>query len=174
MSEGIDILAVEDTSEDNGFDWVSGALSLGELDVTSVRDMAIKVIARAGAAKIRSLYVVGHASPGNQSVGAGKIADATGMRSLVLDPATGKLAGAGEGELARLRGRFAPKAVVTLGGCEVAKGPGGIALLRRISAVLGDVRVQGGDRLQRLLPGMEGNVIRCLGAVCWVQSAAWW
>jgi hypothetical protein len=91
----------------------------------------------------------------------------------MIDQAKGKLVGDAETQLARLRGRFAPEAVVTLGGCEVAKGDKGKALLRRISTVLGNVRVEGGDAEQNALPGMEGNVVRCMGNTCWVQATAW-
>ena len=173
MKTGIEIVAVEDTSDDNGFDWIAGAVRTGELDVISVNDMVSKVIARCEGKKIQHLYVIGHAAPGDQSVGAGQAVDTTGQKALTIDEGKGKLFGDAETHLARLRGKFAPEAVVTLGGCEVAKGEKGKALLRRISTVLGNVRVEGGDTLQNALPGMEGNVIRCMGNTCWVESAAW-
>jgi hypothetical protein len=173
MSRTVDIVAVEDTPHDNGFDWLNAFFRPGNLNVTSVNDMVTKVLAQSGGRPIRSLYIIGHAAPGDQSVGAGQAVDSTGTKTLVIDPSTGQLAGNAEAELARLVGHFAPGAVVTLGGCEVAKGSAGQALLQRVSTVLGGIPVDGGDRLQRLTPGMEGNVIRCEGQTCRVYSKAW-
>jgi hypothetical protein len=173
MGKEIEIVVVEDTSDDNGFSWVSGALRFGELDATSVNDMVTKVIAEAGSKQIKHLYIIGHAAPGDQSVGAGQSVDPSGDKALTIDTGTGQLVGRAETELLRLSGKFAPEAVITLGGCNVAKGEQGKALLKRISKLLGNVRVQGSDSTQRPLPGMEGNVIRCQGDTCWVQSANW-
>jgi hypothetical protein len=80
MKSGIEIVAVEDTSDDNGFDWLSGAVNLGELDVTSVGDMVNKVIVKCGSKKIQHLYIIGHAAPGDQSVGAVKVPTAPERR----------------------------------------------------------------------------------------------
>jgi hypothetical protein len=169
MSREIEIVAVENTPSDNGFDWWEGAFHIGELDVISVNDMVTKVIARAGGRQIRGLTIIGHGAPGFQSVGAGQGAD-TGGRSLNIDPATNLLRGDGERELSRLSGRFAPGAVITLGGCRVAEGAVGRALLQRISTLLGNVIVEGAEVIQNPLPGMEGTVIRCRGNACWVHA----
>jgi len=171
MGKGKDISVVEDTPSDNGFNWWSGFYRTGELDVTSVSDMVTKVIAEAGSNQIRHLEIVGHAAPGDQSVGAGQAVDLTGNKSLTLDTSTGKLYGKAEEQLLRLSSKFAPEAVITLGGCEVAKGEKGKALLKRISVLLGNVRVQGSEHTQYAKDGMEGTVIRCMGETCWVQQS---
>src|SRR5262249_17963492 len=116
------------------------------------------------------LEIVGHASAGSQSVGAGQSSDRTGAKVLEVQMGTGKLLGAAEAQLLRLRGNFAAEAILTLGGCEGAQGPQGKALLKRISTLLG-VAVQGSEHEQNPLPGMEGNVVRCRGNTCWVVQA---
>jgi hypothetical protein len=172
MSQAMDISCVEDSGgDDNGFDWWSGFFRTGELDVTSVNAMVTKVLARCQGKPIRTLEIVGHAAPGSQSVGAGQASDRTGAKVLEIRMATGTLLGDAETQLLRLRGKFAPEAVITLGGCEVAQGPQGKALLQRISTLLGNIAVQGSEHEQNPLPGMEGNVIRCKGNSCWVVQA---
>jgi hypothetical protein len=167
--------------DDNGggFSWLSGLFTIGEIYITSVAGLVDKALAEETkkGKKIDEMFIIGHGAPGWQGVGAGKgeTADPNGEKSLEVDDATGKLKGAAETQLNRLKGHFAPGAVVTLGGCEVAKGTEGQKLLRAVSKALGGVPVQGGDVAQHSIsPGSEGNVIRCNDATCWVQSAAWW
>src|SRR5262249_55692622 len=96
--------------------------------------------------------------------------DWTGRRSLRLDPTTWLLVGEAEKELNRLKSKFAPGAIVTLGACSVAKGEFGQYLLRRVSSALGGVIVQGGEHSQSIAYVLKGPVIRCQGDTCWVAQ----
>lgn len=170
MSEGINITCVEDTHCDNSFDWASGVLRLGELDVVSVKDMVAKVIAECNGRLIRRLCIIGHGSPGCQSVGCGMRWDWTGRRALLVDKTNRQLVGEAATELARLAGKFAPEAIVTLGGCEVARGSYGKALLRGVSRALGGVIVQASEAMQTPVWALKGTVIRCKDDTCWVAQ----
>jgi hypothetical protein len=170
MSEGIEIVAVEDSPLDNGATWINGAIRLGELDVVSVNDMVNKVLARSNGRPIRRLTLIGHGAPGHQSVGDGQGFDETGNRSLTFHPKTGKLIGGVEAELARLAGKFAPEAVVTLRGCKVALGDAGKGLLKRVSNLMGGVAVEGSEENHRAGYELPGTVIRCKGDTCWVAQ----
>jgi hypothetical protein len=171
MSEGIEIVCVEENPHDNGANWYAGAYRIGELDVVSVKDMITKVIAKSNGQPIRRLTLIGHGGPGCQSVGCGTYYDWMGRRCLLVEPTTWLLVGEAEAELARLAGKFAPEAIVTLAGCNVAKGAYGRGLLRRISKVLGGVTVQGSEGEQiPILWVLKGTVIRCKGDTCWVAQ----
>lgn len=165
--------------DDNGggFTWLSGLFSVGEIYITSVTSLVNRALhATKDGKRIDEMFIIGHGSPGWQGVGAGKGEedDPDGRKSLEVDAATDNLKGTAEAQLNRLKGKFAPAAVVTLGGCEVAEGAEGQELLRAVSKALGGVLVQGGDATQHAIsPGSEGNVIRCNVATCWVHSAAW-
>jgi hypothetical protein len=170
MSEGVDIVAIEDTPDDNGANWNNAFIRLGELDVVSVSDMVNKVIAKSNGRLIGHLTIIGHGSGGNQSVGDGQKFDPTGNRSLTIDVNTGALVGGAETDLVRLAGKFAPEAIVTLRGCNVALGDFGKMLLKRVSNLLGGVTVEGSEDLQYAGWSLEGTVIRCKRDTCWVAQ----
>jgi len=82
--------------------------------------------------------------------------DPDGLRSLRLD-GSGKLVGDGR-LLNKLKGKFTAHAVVVLGGCEVGAGDKGDDLLKEVSRILGNVRVQAGIEKQNpLKAGCEGK-----------------
>jgi len=139
--------------------------------VSSVNDMVNKVIDAWNNSPydIESLVIAGHGGPGFQSVGSGLKWDTTGEKGLLVDASDPRfLVGSGRTELPRLRGLFTQTGVVTLTGCEVARGPEGLQLLKVTSNAL-NVFVQGGRSTQRpLVPGWEGNVYRCYRSTCWI------
>lgn len=158
---------------DNPVDWIDSLLTIGDVTVTSVEDMVKKVEGKLGKSAIQNLFIGGHGAPGYQSVGAGTSRDRTGSKSLQVDPGTGRLKGAADQLLRRLAGRFAKDALVTLGGCQVGKDK---KLLEAVSAAFSNVAVQAGSDNQRpLVPGMEGNVVRCKGTACSnLGGGSWW
>ncbi len=163
---------------DDPADWIEGALTVGEIYHTSVKDMVSKIIKHIGSSRIQNLLISGHGSPGYQSVGAGTSWDTTGNKSLQLEPGTMYLLGDAEMHLRSLNNHFAPGAIVTLGGCEVGKD---LDLVKAVSMALDGRPVQAGTANQRpLVPGMEGHVIRCsarrcddLGSSYWASPGSW-
>ncbi|MFN8176381.1 MAG: hypothetical protein U0167_00480 [bacterium] len=160
----------------NPVDWVDSAFTIGDITVTSVTDMVDKVLKVVGSRHIQNLFIGGHGDSGWQSVGAGSGDDLTGSKSLQVDPKTGLLLGPAETQLRRFRGKFSAKdPVCTLGGCLVAKGTAGSALLKAVSSALGGIPAQGGTSNQRpLVPGLEGDVIRCTPSACHSMGHSWW
>lgn len=146
--------------------------------VGSVEDMVNKLIAKVKSDKIEALLISGHGYPGAQAVGCGrgKVASDTGDKTLKYDiGANGgyELAGNAKKHLSRLRNKFTNGAVITLGGCNVAKGEEGKKLLSLISYETGTC-VEACDESQSLVtPGWEGNVIRCYHDKFWVVKAKW-
>lgn len=151
--------------------WLTGLTTWDEIAVTSVQDMVSQVLARAapyGVCSIFRLGVFGHASAGSQHLG-------TGGKSWSDDKVitAGNVSKRHGKTLARLKPYLRPDAIVTLHGCNVAAGKGGQILLQGLSKILG-VPVQGGVEVQRpLLPGMEGEVIRCSRARCMKLGSTW-
>jgi hypothetical protein len=160
------IICLEDAGSPDEFLSRSAKAYAGEIRVTSVSDMVTKAIAAAEGKLIRRLYVLGHGASGDQSVGSGQSFDPTGSYCLALRSDEFKLRGDAEAHLQRLKGRFTSDAVVTLGGCYVAKGDKGKALLMRVSSLLENVSVDASESLQKPWPGMEGIVVRCNRDVC--------
>jgi hypothetical protein len=158
-------------------DWLDSLFTIGDIKVVSVADMAKKVlelVTRSGR-KIENLFIGGHGHPGFQGLGCGSGGDSTGAKSLQVDSGTGALLGTAGVELGRIRPYFNNTAIVTLGGCQVAAGSEGQALLKAVSTALGGIRVQAGTADQRpFLPGMEGSVVRCTPDNCQTLSGGWW
>lgn len=156
----------------NPADWLDSLFTVGDVTVSSVEDMVKKVEKRLGTSRIQNLFIGGHGSPGYQSVGAGSTWDSSGAKSLQVDASTGKLKGVAHGLLRRLAPRFVKGALVTLGGCQVGRDD---KLLKAAAAALG-VPVQAGKDNQRpLLPGMEGDVVRCDATACRnLGGGSWW
>lgn len=152
-------------------------LGFSYISVGSVEEMVNKLIARAGSEQIESLFIVGHGGPGRQGVGCGRgTGDDDGDKSLKYDlGASGyhELLGGAKKHLRRLRSKFTDDAVVALGGCSVAQGDAGKKLLSLISFET-NTFVEAGDQDQSpLLPGWEGNVVRCYQNTHWVAKSKW-
>lgn len=138
--------------------------------VSSVKDMVDKVLAAAGNGKVSHLAILGHGTPGWQSIGCGTDLDPDDSKHLYVDG--GKLAGNAEVELARLKTIFNPDSIVSLQGCETGKGNKGELLLKTVSSVLGGIAVQAGTTMQRGSMGFEGPVRRCTGNTCVIRPAS--
>jgi Domain of unknown function (DUF4347) len=69
-----DIIVVEKTESDNGYDWWYGFFTGGEIYAESVADLVTKVLAHVTEENccIKSLTIVGHGCPGTISVGNGQ------------------------------------------------------------------------------------------------------
>lgn len=158
---------------------------MGQLDknmttvtVYSVKDMVEKVLIAAGADKISRLTIYGHGASGFQCVGCGTLGNAldkdlSSGDFLELSEMDGKLKNNAEQYLSQLVAKLSAKAIVSLGGCQVGAAPFGDKLLQRMSEVLG-VPVEAGVENQRpMLPGYEGNVVRCSGNFCFTMPASW-
>lgn len=160
---------------DNPTDWLDSLFTVGDITITSVTDMVDKVLKVVDTRHIQNLFIGGHGNSGYQSVGAGASWDTTGAKSLQVDSSSGLLLGPAETQLRRLRGKFsASDPICTLGGCLVASGTAGPVLLKAVSAAL-SVPVQAGTKNQRpLVPGMEGEVIRCTASACTSMGRSWW
>ncbi|SRR5579872_2638 len=162
-NEGIGLLIV-DTLVDMNF--------LPPLWVTSVQDMVNKVKGILGSQKMDNFYILGHGGSGYQAVGAGTHHDGTGNLSLQLG-SDGELVGDGRALLPGLRPYLSDSCVVTLGGCQVATGTAGPALLAKVSQALGNVPVRAGADDQGPRPGLQGNITTCRGAVCSTGPTSW-
>jgi hypothetical protein len=83
-------------------------------------------------------------------------ADSDGIRSLRTN-GDGELVGDGQ-LLHKFKGKFTAHATVVLGGCKVGAGDKGDDLLRAVSAIFGNIRVQAGVETQYpLKEGCEGK-----------------
>jgi hypothetical protein len=134
----------------------------GAVTITSINDMVEKIISKAseegGLNTIYRLNIRGHGAEGAQAVGGG------------IDRIPGKYLDTSvlteySDILGRLRPYFRKDAVVTLHGCEVAKGETGSIFLKKFSVILG-VSVQAGENPQYPLFGLEGQVKRCTPIAC--------
>lgn len=176
----------------------------GELEVISVSDLVMKVLARLArdpGKKIMNLTIIGHGSAGHQRVGPQltygitTITLANIVNDNALEETRFRVYGEAEHHLTRLRGHFHSEALVTLSGCGVAgvrvfsSGMGnkrgterkvnGCELLSAVSLLLGHVWVQGSDATQSVSTrGMEGNCFRARGLNCFPcmgpMDAQWW
>lgn len=148
--------------------------------VVTVRQMLHAITGKLGGWHLGGLMLLGHGHPGVQGVGLSSLGhgpkpkqaephlgsgpsgaydiahDPDGIRSLRVDSGGGLL---GDGaRIEQLGGKFTPRGMVVLGGCEVGKGDEGDALLVAVSDALGNVRVQAGVETQYpLKPGCEGK-----------------
>jgi hypothetical protein len=153
----------------DNFLWAIGEDNVIRVD--GVRDMCdkIKHLWNSMPGNIASLSIDGHGSPGFQAVGAGTDGDNTGEKALFVNPDIPQLLwGPASTLFLNMRDMFENDAVVSLIGCQVAKGEKGLQLLRAVSFAL-NVSVQGGEKDQRLLPGWEGDVYRCYRNTCWIS-----
>jgi hypothetical protein len=116
------------------------------------------------AGTIQTLFIAGHGSAGEQSVGIGDATDNTGAKVLKGLP-NGRLMGLAASQLPAITPLFASNAVVTLGGCEVGSGPKGDFLLKAVSAALGGIAVQAATASQCSFMGPSGSVKRCVNGV---------
>jgi hypothetical protein len=182
---GLKIIAIDSSWSILNHDLVGPFASLGSFlswghkscRVDSVSDMVSKVLKIAGGEKIEKLAIVGHGRPGWQSVGCGRMSDATGYKSLQFvegtAPAPPTLVGAAAMEIPKLAGHFTNNGMVILAGCNVADtGPvsyfgvpitvDGKNLLRAVSRALVGISVAGATAFQnQLSPYAHGQVIRC-------------
>jgi hypothetical protein len=150
--------------------------------VKSVPEMVSKLWSRAmgiynpqlrvpGIGVIDTLFIGGHGSSGDQSVGSGSGSDLTGTKC--LRGGGGTLGGVAASVLPALTPLFSPGAVVTLGGCEVADGVKGRNLLMAVSKALGGIVVQGATGYQFTMLGhLRGDVWRARGGS--VQNLGEW
>jgi hypothetical protein len=157
------IICLEQSADDNGFLTRSAKAYKNEIRVSSVLHMVEKVLQKSNGCKINKLYLLGHGCPGDQSVGSGTGFDASGEKCLALRKDAFQLRGDAEEHLSRLKGKFAAKGTIVLGGCYVAEGEKGKGLLMRISTLLDNVAVCASESLQKPWPGIEGIVVRCVG-----------
>jgi hypothetical protein len=147
--------------------------------VYSVKDMVEKVSMAAGGDKISRLFIEGHGASGFQCVGCGFIGNALKNKTkpdyLEFSELEGKLKNGVEQYLSQLIPKFSIfSSVVSLGGCQVGSPPFGDKLLMQISTSLGGVPVEAGvDNQRPLLPGYEGNVLRCGENFCLPMQASW-
>lgn len=133
MPNECNLTVVESTTDDNGYDSVSGALRVGEIDASSVKDMVDKIIAHARANEccIKSLTIIGHGCPGNISIGNGqggadREKEINGNNENVWGP-----------ELDRLKPFLCTGATIYLRGCNVGADQAGADKLRAIARRLG-------------------------------------
>jgi hypothetical protein len=110
------------------------------------------------------LFIAGHGSAGEQSVGIGDAADNTGVKVLKGLP-NGRLMGLEARQLPAIAPLVAPNAVVTLGGCEVGSGPKGDLLLEAVTVAQDGIAVQAATASRCSLMGPSGNVKRCVNGV---------
>ena len=163
IHEGIGLLIV-----DTLVDWNI----LPPIYVSSVQDMVNRVRGILGPLKMDKFYILGHGGPGFQAVGCGTGSDSTGSLSIQLG-SDGELLGDAKTLLPRLRTCLAEGAEVTLGGCQVAAGTAGPALLAKVSQALGNVPVRAGADDQGPRPGLQGNITTCRGTVCSTGPTSW-
>src|SRR5262245_50249967 len=117
----------------DNFLWAIGEDNVIRVD--NVRDMCQK-IRHLWASKpdnIESLSIDGHGKPGFQAVGAGDGADNTGEKALFVNPTVPQLLwGPASTLFPSMRDMFDSDAVVSLIGCQVAKGEKGLQLLKAV------------------------------------------
>jgi hypothetical protein len=145
------------------------------IKVGSVEEMVNSLIAEADPGEIESLLVVGHGYEGAQGIGCGgSVRNDSGDKSLKFDIGeTGyyELTGGAKKHLHRLRSRFEKDAVISLGGCKVAKGEEGRKLLSLISYETNTIVEASEDNQNPIMPGWEGNVLRCYHNAYWVSKS---
>lgn len=120
-----------------------------------VGQMVTLILNRIGSGNIDRLRLFGHAAAGEQGMGN---SEHTVKPYQLIQISGGHLTN--RDQLIRLRGHFAPNAVVELHGCNIALQHRGRELLRQLSA-LWNVRVRGGVNIQLPDAGdrFEGPVV---------------
>ncbi len=128
---------IEDTDDDNGYDFWSGFFTTGERSATSVKNLVDQVMNDLHSHDcIKELTLIGHGAPGTISVGNGQggtdpAKEINGRNENVWGP-----------QLDRMRCRFCKDGVVFLRGCNVGAESAGAAKLFRIAQHLGCAVVQ--------------------------------
>lgn len=119
---------VEETDSDNGYNFLSGLLRIGEKDAKSVKDMVDQIVAdlRRGDC-IRELTIIGHGAPGYISIGNGQ--NGTDVNKGI----NGRNEAQWGPQLDRIRCRFCRGGVVYLRGCNVGAEAAGARKLFRIA-----------------------------------------
>jgi hypothetical protein len=135
-------IEIEDASpdDDNNAVWWLSALSIGEINVTSVKDMVDKILDHIEKEKccIKKLTIMGHGGPGQISVGDGDKSQIPGkMIGVSSVPAKKEDIKHWKPELNRLRGKFCKDAKIILHGCNVGADEEGAELLSLIANNLG-------------------------------------
>jgi hypothetical protein len=179
----VDIVAIEaEGTPDNGFDADARNLWDGELQVRSVGDLVQQVLTMLSldpsGKLIKTLTIVGHGSPGSQSVGAGMDWDnGFPSQSLTLarimednpaandDDETPALWGSAAQEWPRLATSFAPGGLVILGGCKVAVEDSGDEYQASQITGNGGPRKVNGRKLLMLLSSLLGGSVFIEGGV---------
>lgn len=126
------IVIVEDTSSDNGYDWTAGVIRIGEIDASSVSDMVTKILKHLDKEKccLKSLTIIGHGCPGNISVGNGQ--EGTDRNKQINDNED-----VWGPELDKLKARFCKDGKIYLWGCNVGADQAGADKLYKIAKRLG-------------------------------------
>jgi len=125
-----DIVVIEETDEDNGYDWFTGFLTGGELYAADVDGFVTAVEGQIGSGdRIQSLTLVGHGLPGRVSMGDGQT---TVDGKYIANTNVTQWQAA----VARLNGRFTTDAVVTLRGCNTGAEEAGADLLLEVADTL--------------------------------------
>jgi hypothetical protein len=108
----LDIVVVEDSTNDNGYLTGKALMNPGAIRATSKQDMVTKVLAKLGSRDcIKTLTLIGHGSPGNISVGDGQGWESCKHVNGNRDE--------WESILAKLKGKFCKDAKLILFGCNV-------------------------------------------------------
>mgnify|MGYP000560212706 CR=1 FL=1 len=117
---------VEDSKKDNGYNYFSGVLTWGEVDVKSVKELVDHVDKNVGKKDcIESITIIGHGHPGCISVGAGQGYHSKKAIGVYNENVWGPL-------LDRLACRFCKGGTVYLRGCNTGADKAGADLLHRI------------------------------------------
>lgn len=119
---------VEKTDYDNGYDFFSGLIRFGEVDVASVKDMVDHILSNLGEGEcIKEITLIAHGAPGNISVGNGDEGSERGKEISANDPSEWR------SDLLKLRCKFCKDSTVYLRGCNVGADDAGARLLQMLN-----------------------------------------
>lgn len=108
----------------------------------TVNEMVQRLLDKRNGSQITLLRIHGHGFPGFQAVASGKIRNAPPMAAITLEHFQRV-----ENSLGRLKSAFSPAGGVNLMGCNVAEGPEGEQLLKKLANLWG-VPINGSAQLQ--------------------------
>lgn len=156
-----DYVFIEETTDDNGYDWWAGFWRTGEVYVDSVEAMVDHITSTLGEDEcIRSITIIGHGTNGYLAMGNGQSGGDVN-KGLYFN------GGPWEALFRRLTCKFCENSVVTLRGCNVGAGTEGAQLLFRVSQILecaATVRAWTGYCYPTSTTGEEQSVGRGAGA----------